>query len=83
MPLVNVFSALDELQPQQVLVDLQHTLGDCVHREVLFQQLFVHRVPGLLDQRGVVVRVPKVQLAVELVAVFFALKQQLKKIKIQ
>ena len=54
MPLVRILVALGELEPEQVLIDLEKSLGDFLQREKVPQGLLVHRVLLLLNHSGIV-----------------------------
>ena len=73
VPRVNV-RALGKGEAQQVLVDLQQSLGDFFEGEVFLDEFLVHSIPCFFDLVEVVTNVPKVQLAVKLVAVLTTLK---------
>lgn len=74
VPLVRVFGALGELEPEQVLVDLEKPLSDFLQWKELPQSLLVHRVGFLLNHGGVVGQVPIVEDPVEVQTQLLTLK---------
>ncbi len=76
VPNVGVLDDLGELEAQNELVDLQQAPSHLLDWKVSSQGFLVHRILRLDDQVGVVRQVPEVQVAAEVVAVFFALQKQ-------
>jgi len=76
VPNVGVLDDFGELEAQNELVDLQQASSHLLDRKVSSQGFLIHRILRLDDQVGVVRQVPEVQVAAEVVAVFFALQKQ-------